>query len=255
MKQVIPFYKEIVFKNNIASIINVSLEHEENVLEGEISGNFILTGEYKIHNDTTEVETFKYKLPFTALISDDMNKDTINKDTINIDIENFSYEQIEDDVLRIDIDFSIGYEEIVEDDYERIEREIDEILGNNTDEEIFDSSGDLEILDDVTEREDMVVPLIVEDAGVKLEIPGADVIEDVKNEMTEEPEETVITEIKEEGIVKEEYVTYYVYVVKENDTLEQILKTYNVSLDYLKEYNEIKDIKLGDKIIIPLYDE
>lgn len=238
MKQVIPFYKEIVFKNNIASILNVSLEHEESILEGEISGNFILTGEYKIHNDTTEVESFRYKLPFTALISDDMNRDTIS-----IDIESFSYEQIEDDVLRIDIDFSIEYEvnleddevEVLEDEFDKIDREIDEILGlNKNDEErdIFD-------IEDVGDDKDIVVPLIVEEKEEKLEVPV----------------ETIIEETKEEISNKEEYVTYYVYVVKESDTLEQILKTYNVSLEYLKEYNDIKDIKLGDKIIIPLYDE
>ena len=238
MIQVIPFYKEIVFKNNIASILNVSLEHEESILEGEISGNFILTGEYKIHNDTTEVESFRYKLPFTALISDDMNRDTIS-----IDIESFSYEQIEDDVLRIDIDFSIEYEvnleddevEVLEDEFDKIDREIDEILGlNKNDEErdIFD-------IEDVGDDKDIVVPLIVEEKEEKLEVPV----------------ETIIEETKEEISNKEEYVTYYVYVVKESDTLEQILKTYNVSLEYLKEYNDIKDIKLGDKIIIPLYDE
>lgn len=238
MKQVIPFYKEIVFKNNIASILNVSLEHEESILEGEISGNFILTGEYKIHNDTTEVESFRYKLPFTALISDDMNRDTIS-----IDIESFSYEQIENDVLRIDIDFSIEYEvnleddevEVLEDEFDKIDREIDEILGlNKNDEErdIFD-------IEDVGDDKDIVVPLIVEEKEEKLEVPV----------------ETIIEETKEEISNKEEYVTYYVYVVKESDTLEQILKTYNVSLEYLKEYNDIKDIKLGDKIIIPLYDE
>ena len=238
MKQVIPFYKEIVFKNNIASILNVSLEHEESILEGEISGNFILTGEYKIHNDTTEVESFRYKLPFTALISDDMNRDTIS-----IDIESFSYEQIEDDVLRIDIDFSIEYEvnleddevEVLEDEFDKIDREIDEILGLNKNDE----ERDIFVIEDVGDDKDIVVPLIVEEKEEKLEVPV----------------ETIIEETKEEISNKEEYVTYYVYVVKESDTLEQILKTYNVSLEYLKEYNDIKDIKLGDKIIIPLYDE
>lgn len=238
MKQVIPFYKEIVFKNNIASILNVSLEHEESILEGEISGNFILTGEYKIHNDTTEVESFRYKLPFTALISDDMNRDTIS-----IDIESFSYEQIENDVLRIDIDFSIEYEvnleddevEVLEDEFDKIDREIDEILGLNKNDE----ERDIFVIEDVGDDKDIVVPLIVEEKEEKLEVPV----------------ETIIEETKEEISNKEEYVTYYVYVVKESDTLEQILKTYNVSLEYLKEYNDIKDIKLGDKIIIPLYDE
>lgn len=247
MKRVIPFYKEIVFKTNIATILNISLEHEEKVLDGEISGNFILMGEYKVHNDTTEIENFKYRLPFTALISDDMNKDTIN-----IDIERFSYEQIEDDVLRIDIDFSIEYElnstedtedeiDTLEDEFAKIDREIDEILGMNKKEEI----NTFEIED--VGSDDMVVPLILEDNEEKLEFP--EVTQDTS--VTEKVSKEEYVHAKE----TEEYVTYHIYVVKENDTLEQILKTYNVSLEYLKEYNEIKDIKIGDKIIIPLYDE
>ena len=45
----------------------------------------------------------------------------MNRDTISIDIESFSYEQIEDDVLRIDIDFSIEYEEILLDELDKLE--------------------------------------------------------------------------------------------------------------------------------------
>ena len=44
MKQVIPFVKEIVFKNNIASITSISLEHEEKIFDGEVSGDFIEIG-------------------------------------------------------------------------------------------------------------------------------------------------------------------------------------------------------------------
>ena len=93
MKQVIPFYKEIVFKNNIANIVSVSLEHNEKIMDGEVVGEFIIFGEYKIHNDTTEKESFKYKLPFTALIPDD-----VDTSTITVDIADFKYEQIDVDV-------------------------------------------------------------------------------------------------------------------------------------------------------------
>ncbi len=31
MKQIVPFYKEIVFKNNIANLTSISLEHKENI--------------------------------------------------------------------------------------------------------------------------------------------------------------------------------------------------------------------------------
>ena len=53
---------------------------------------------------------------------------------------------------------------------------------------------------------------------------------------------------------KSEYVTYKIYIVKENDTLDTILETYNVDKEELSKYNVLDSIKIGDKIIIPYYD-
>lgn len=56
--------------------------------------------------------------------------------------------------------------------------------------------------------------------------------------------------------LNEEYAVYKVYVVKENDTVESIMLNYNITKEVLEEYNNINDIKIGDKIIIPsLIDE
>lgn len=236
MKQVIPFYKEIVFKNTIANLTSISLEHKETILDGEVSGEFIIFGDYKVHNDTTEKEEFKYKLPFTALIPDD-----VDSDTVVVDIANFTYEQIDNDVLRIDIDFSIEGEcleaveeldrrdeiEMLEED---IEKEIDEILNITTDEE--------EILEEVEEQD---IEEEREDTMNELLIPN-------ENAVVEEVKETIV---KEE--IKEEYVTYHVHVVGNSDSIESIIKLYNTNLDVLNEYNDIKELKVGDKVLIPEY--
>ena len=47
------------------------------------------------------------------------------------------------------------------------------------------------------------------------------------------------------------YATYHVYVVKEEDTLDTILNKYEISKEDLENYNNISDIKKGDKLIIP----
>ena len=47
------------------------------------------------------------------------------------------------------------------------------------------------------------------------------------------------------------YLTYKIYIVKENDTIESIISKYSVSKELLDSYNYLSDIKLGDKIIIP----
>lgn len=267
MKQIIPFYKEIVFKTNIASITSMSLEHQEKVLEGEVSGDFIIFGDYKIHNDTTEKEKFKYKLPFTALIPD--NVDT---ESITVDVENFNYEQIDSDVIRIDINFSIQgeiiKEEIVElDTLERLDNE-ESIL------DIDDSEYDCEILDEELDKIDKEIDEILKDKDMQEVMDDScdeenfvDEEENLRNENDDIMEEmmeqsklvnennnlVLVTEKNQEQ--KEEYVTYHVHIVKEIDTLENILKNYNVTIDCLKEYNEISEIKVGDKIIIPEYGE
>ena len=43
-----------------------------------------------------------------------------------------------------------------------------------------------------------------------------------------------------------------IYIIKEGDGVENILKNYNVSRELLEEYNDLNDLKIGDKIIIPV---
>lgn len=74
------------------------------------------------------------------------------------------------------------------------------------------------------------------------------IIEDKRCIEEEEPPK------KEENktiINDEEYKSYTVYIVREGDNIENIIKKYNVSRDMLEEYNDISNIKVGDKIIIP----
>lgn len=227
MKQVIPFYKEIVFKNKIANLTSISLEHNEKVVDGEVSGEFIVYGDYKVHNDTTEKEEFKYKLPFTALLPDD-----IDLNTVKVDITDFKYDQIDEDVLRIDIDFSIEgdtlecldeREEVSEED--TINEEIDEILG-------------------------------IKEEVETLELPVESMEEEVQvREDTINEEIQVIEKAEEKIETMEEYVTYHVHVVGSNDSVENIMKLYNTNLDMLNQYNDIKELKIGDKVIIPEYNE
>ena len=47
------------------------------------------------------------------------------------------------------------------------------------------------------------------------------------------------------------YVTYYVYIVKEDDTINSIMDKFNVSKEEIANYNDISDIKKGTKLIIP----
>lgn len=341
MKQVIPFSKDIVFKTNIASITSISLEHEEKISDGEISGDFVIFGDYKIHNDTTEKELFKFKLPFTALIPDN-----VIPNTISIDVENFTYETIEDDVLKVNINFSVeGEEQEVEKRTEdnkvseeqealetinetEIENELnffldDKIISNianieelreksnakiieeernesiSNEEDIQDTREEVEVLEPKEEifKEGPVFRNVQLSSNEKIK-EAVEYIE--KNEMKSEekaaPEliETNEEEIKsKENIIRNEveanesiiekenissisnkretkdseepqnmiseqttnseYVTYHIHIVKTEETLDTIIKSYNSNLDVLGLYNDISNIKVGDKLIIPEY--
>lgn len=47
------------------------------------------------------------------------------------------------------------------------------------------------------------------------------------------------------------YVTYNVHIVRENDNIDSICLKYGVTKDDLSYYNDISSIKLGDKLIVP----
>lgn len=105
------------------------------------------------------------------------------------------------------------------------------------------------LLDKLEEKEEVLEMPIVYDNK-----------EEVINIQTEETEPIVIPceepiiveEKKEQKIVEiKEYVTYKIYIVKEEDTVDVILKKYNLNREVLEEYNDLNDLKVGDKIIIP----
>jgi hypothetical protein len=51
------------------------------------------------------------------------------------------------------------------------------------------------------------------------------------------------------------YATYYVYLVKEDDTIDKILEKYGVTKEIIEDYNDIANIKPGMKLIIPSINE
>ena len=53
----------------------------------------------------------------------------------------------------------------------------------------------------------------------------------------------------------ETFVTYYVYIMRENDTVEAILDKYQVTRDDILQYNDLENLKIGSKIIIPCHNE
>ncbi len=140
MDFLIPYTKEITFDSKIGSIESISLEHEMNVNEGEILGNFIVSGEYKTHELSVNKEEFNHTIPFNIDLPSN-----IDKETIDFNITDFTYEIVGDDTLKVIIEVNLKAKEQEEKDIveEQLERE----------EEIF-IKPDEEIIEEETKEED-----------------------------------------------------------------------------------------------------
>ena len=93
-----------LFKTNLSEITSISLEHNLNK-EGisEISGNFVISGQYKIADTSVDVEDFSYELPFSINLDE---KYILDK--AEIDIDDFYYEIVNDSVLSVNIDVIVA---------------------------------------------------------------------------------------------------------------------------------------------------
>ena len=175
MKEIIPFKKEVIFKTNIDEITSISLENTLKIIDNTLSGEFIISGEYKI---TDEVNAIDIKLPVNINIPD------YNTENATIDIDDFYYEVKDNNVLFVSID-------ILLDKLEKIEL------------------------------------------------------------IREEPEDIITEVFNEPTFYKDNYIEYNVYILRDGDTIDTILDRYSVTIDDLKDYNDIDNLKIGDKVIIP----
>ena len=88
MKKIVPYKKEVEFNTEVSEITSISLENTlKKVSDNFITGNFIVSGEYKIIDAAINTEKFDFELPF------DINIDKKYKtDALAIDIDDFYYE-------------------------------------------------------------------------------------------------------------------------------------------------------------------
>ena len=226
MRQTIPFKKDITFKTKIGELTAIALDNDL-TLKGEdlITGNFYVSGTYKMLESSTLEEEYSYKIPCEIAISDDY--DTFDA---TIDIDDFYYEIINDEVLRVNIVVVINNLERKEIEAPIFEEELE----------------DIEILD--LEEEEKI--------NIIEEMP--EINEKVEKEEKEELRNETNTILKAKENIKEKeetYLTYKVYIYKEEDTISKILEKYNITLEQLQDYNNLDDITEGSKLVIPSFND
>lgn len=227
MKQIISFKKELPFKTKVSDITSISLERKLKVEEeGIVTGVFHITGDYKMNEGSINREEFSFDLPFDITL--DPRYDV---STVKADIEDFYYDVINNDTLKVNIDLFIEAEYLPEPVKKEVVKDVEETSELREKSEIIDI------------------------------LPVEDVTEDPKFEEVEmvdipsDDEEKASMDLFSNLDDTETYVTYYVYIVKEDDNIDKILNKYGITKEELEVYNDITDIKMGDKLIIPKCNE
>ncbi len=212
MKNVIPFTKEITFDNKISEITSISLEENYNCTEDTIDGEFIVSGDYKTHELSVNKESFSYKLPFSVDLTE-----KIIPDTLNFEITDFSYDILNDNILKVNIEFS------------------------------FDAKRDESTRDYASEVEELLNNDSLEEPKIEEKIEDEN-----EDRLDKEDENTIIDSIKDED---NEYITYHIHVIKESEKVESICTMYKTNANLIAEYNDLTDFKVGEKLIIVEEDE
>lgn len=63
---------------------------------------------------------------------------------------------------------------------------------------------------------------------------------------------TLFTNIEDNN---ETYGTFVVYLIRQDETINSIIEKYHTTVEELEKYNDLKELKVGTKLIIPLLNE
>ena len=248
MKQIIPFKKDLPFKTKVSDITSISLERKIEILDGGIvTGTFYITGDYKMNEGSINREKFSFDLPFDITLDPryDVN-------SVKADIEDFYYDVINDDTLKVNIDLYIEAEYLP-----------DTSLDNNilTEEDKSDNEmNDVQKEDEHAEEDrNKLKSDSKNDENIEIEKDKEVTFEKIKNDDAtmndSDIERNDVDDFANDLFSNldntETYTTYYVYIVKEEDTIDKIISLYGVTKEDIENYNDITSIKPGDKVIIP----
>ena len=231
--------RDFLFKDSIFEITSISVEHDEDINVSNLEGDFIISGDYRLHEISINKEDFSFKLPFTHEI-----RSNVNLDTVNLEITDFTYELNNNDELHVHIEYIVSGEQSLIEFAD--EKDLNEFL-NKTDAEVVDLTEDEPRFKEISKEETLDIP-----------------VEDSKKEEKEEPKgeikEDKPSEISTNNIIgsinaDETYVKYHVHTVMQNDTLEGILDKYKITLTDLKKYNTFEALEVNMKLVIPENEE
>ena len=253
MKQIISFEKEIAFKTMIGEVTSISLEHTLSFQgPSTISGDMIVSGTYKMTEASTLEEDFQYAIPVDIMLTKELEEDNRS-----IAIHNFTYDIRNEDTLHLYIDVLVKGREVIEleEDNEEVIEPVREEQPKIDEEQVIEE----QIEDTTNDNKELLTDIEVEESQKVIDnIINTEKKEEpvIKNDIQEEVKTTTDTKVMNSifsafANTEETYTTYSVYLLRENDSIENIIENYGVTREELSYYNDLDNLNVGSKIIIP----
>lgn len=279
MKKIISFEKKLEFPSMIGEITAISLDHDLKFTnESSIEGNFTISGSYKLTEASRIEEKFEFKLPVDIVLNE-----KLDLATSKVEVDDFYYEIDHDDTL-------ISYIDVKVEGVEQIDIQEEELTREEEKEEIIESEvATIEPVEE--EKQETAVkeeqkPTIT-DAVITEEVPviNENLIKDnlspkIERECdgdntyqndTEEIKEMETQEMLEENTNEQEqtmgslfsslkesdetFSTYSVYILRQEETVQSLIEKYKTTKEELESYNDLSNLTIGSKIIIPLQND
>ncbi len=218
MNLIIPFEKKVKFSGPVKEICSISLEHEITKNEGEILGNFLVSGTYKEYELSVNKQDFNFTLPFSVDISN-----RVDLSSIEFSIDNFTY-NLDNDELDIKIDYVVEGTEMKE------EVAFERAPESPSIESLLDEKK--EPLEETTEKNE--------------------IIEEKEDRIDNDKITNVVTSMMD---TEDDFMTYHIHIVKKEETLEMICEHYHISMEDVMKINNISAVEENDKLLIPLENE
>lgn len=260
MKKIISFKKNIEFPSMIGEVTAISLDHTLKFIdESNIAGDFRVTGSYKLTEASRLEENFDYTIPTEIVLPE-----KLDLETTKISIADFYYEIDSDVTMICYIDVKIEGVEIIEELEEK--------------EETIEEKKSIEPTIPSTPKEEQETRCIEEETKNERECDGDKIMEETSEEKVEITPNETVANTSNENIEKtatnnnnndnelsektgslftsldsseETFSTYSVYILRQEETVQSIIEKYHISKEELENYNDLSNLSVGTKIIIP----
>lgn len=255
MKKTISLKKNLEFPSMIGEVTAISLDHNLKFIdESNITGEFKVTGSYKLTEASRLEEKFDYSIPVEIALSE-----KLDLKTAQISISDFYYEIENNDTMICNIELKIEGVEVIdvkEDVQEQLEQpSIEPVLKEETPVKESDEMSNLKETREcdanltIEEEAPAMINQVIEN-NPKVQTTEA-VVENSTTTEKEETSKNVGSLFSSLDSSEETFSTYSIYILRQEETIQSLIEKYHVTKEELENYNDLSNLTIGSKIIIP----